>query len=165
MVTSQIYAYNTTCCTTIGIKSNYIKRNVISRSTHFLKITIDVALSKNFPSPKVNLDGGHDLRKRLTSLDPFIFCNDFSSLTDLKYGFDIILKRPTITISKLTATPAKKIKTGKGTTNVDITKIYKAKLSHTVTLATNIGIIGCLRTELCMADIICKFLYWRRDET
>lgn len=135
----------------------------MSKSTDFLQITRDVALSKKFPSPKIILDGGHDMTNLLTHLGPFNICKYLSNFSDLTNGLAIILKSPMM-MDISTATPKDKTKMGTGITNIEVNTRYKAKLSHKSIPPTNAGITGSLRTRLCMPDNNCKVRYRLKDE-
>lgn len=137
----------------------HINKNVITKSAHLLQITIDVALSKHFPSPELNFDGGHDLTNRLIHLDRFIVLTDFNNCMDLINGSAIILKGPTIKINKSNATVPNSIEAGSGTIDADVISVYSAKLSQAVTLQINMDMMGCLKTELCMSFRIWRILY------
>ncbi|OXA54300.1 hypothetical protein Fcan01_11278 [Folsomia candida] len=142
----------------VFLKHNYINRKVISKSTHCLQITSDVALSKKPPSPKVTLDGGNDITNRFINFESFRPANACSNSTDWTNGFAIILNGPTITTNNSTPTAAKSIKIEYETTVDDVIRVYNAKLSHAVTLPTNMDMMGCLNTELCRSVRICKTL-------
>ncbi|OXA53664.1 hypothetical protein Fcan01_11280 [Folsomia candida] len=66
-----------------------------------------------------------------------------SNSTDLMNGFPVILKCPTITTNNSTPTVENSIKPEKGTTDEDVISVYNAKLSHAVTLPTNMDMMGC----------------------
>lgn len=136
---------------------NHIRTKVISKSTHLLKITRDVARSKNLPSPSINFEGGHDFTNRFTHPEVFIRLRDCNNSFDRTNGFAIILNGPTMRMNKSTATAENKIITTTGTSNVEVIMIYRAKLSQIVTAPTIMDIMGCLNTELCKSVSICKF--------
>lgn len=129
---------------------------MINKSILFLKITRDVALSKNPPSPKLNFDGGQDLTNRFTHPNPFIRCRDLSNSTDLTNGTPISLKGHTIMTDMLSATAENNTKIVKGTSDVEEIIMYNEKLTNMDTPPTRQAMRGGRNTELCMADSICR---------
>lgn len=143
---------------------NYIRMNVISRSTHLLQISRDAELSKKVPSPRVNLDGGHDLTNRCTHFGPWTPLSEFSNSTDVIYGFAMTFKGPTIRMNNSKASTQKKSRTGSGTELAEVMRMYNAKLSHLVIPPTKTGMAGWRKMKLCMADNSCNSRYFIKLE-